>query len=279
MLVPTKSGVATAGLSVRILWSADRKRDYYLLCWVMVKIAKRRVQVEPDPKWLPVADAVFLHSSREHFTLSYRWSNAPRAIEVDHGSRTFRLHFNDGGVIQLPPWEFLKDDDEPQNGLAGAFVFWSVSEVWNLLIQRFARSVSEGHYKLFGRPETLQAAFEPIPRDHWNLYRIADWSNGTASSPDGRCVWSIHACPQSQAKHQSGRPSIYDQETVDDEVRRLFRCFGRYGREKEKGWRVRADLEDRIAQFLSHRTGQVPVKSTLQDLVKKALLKIDAESA
>lgn len=48
----------------------------------------------------------------------------------------------------------------------------------------------------------------------------------------------------------SGRRPTYDQDTVNDEVRRLFLCFGRYGREKERGWRVRADLEARIALFL-----------------------------
>jgi hypothetical protein len=29
---PDKIGRRDGGLSVRILWSADRKRDYYLLC-------------------------------------------------------------------------------------------------------------------------------------------------------------------------------------------------------------------------------------------------------
>jgi hypothetical protein len=72
---------------------------------------------------------------------------------------------------------------------------------------------------------------------------------------------------------------LYNQDQVNGEVRRLFREFGPCGADKEEGWKTRADLQERIAQFLENTAGQSPSKSTLQDLVKKALLAIKAENA
>jgi hypothetical protein len=248
----------------------------------MVKITKKSLQVEPDPKWLPIANAIFSHQNemalgKNCFLFDYRWSDAPAAIEVDPGSGKFELTFNDGRMIQLPPWEFLKDENLPP-GLAGAFVYKSVCEVWDLMLERFASSVSEGHFKLFGRPETFRAAFEPVPRDHWRLYRITDWSTGSGTGPDGRKAWSIHAFRQPLVKSQSGRRPLYEQDQVNGEVRRLFRHLGPYGQTKEQGWKTRADLQEKIAQFLENIAGQSPSKSTLQVLVKKALLAIEAEN-
>jgi hypothetical protein len=254
---------------------------YYLLSYVMVKIAKQRLQLEPDPKWQPIADAIFLHagetsSSVENFRFNFRWSDAPAAIAVHHGSRIFELTFNDSRVLRLPPWEFFKDENLPP-GFAGAFVYRSVSEVWDLMVQRFARSVSEGHFKLFGRPQTFRAAFEPIPRDHWDLYHITDWFSGSALGPDGRQIWNIHASRPSVGKSKAGRKPIYDQDPINALVRRLYRDLGPFGPDKEKGWRTATDLQEKIAQFLVNTVGQCPAKSVLQKQAARAIEAIEAD--
>jgi hypothetical protein len=250
----------------------------------MVKTTKKNLQVEPDPKWRPLADAIFFHadkmaSDHDHFLFDFRWSNAPAAIHIDRRSRTFKLSFNDGSVIQLPPWELLKSENLPANALVAAFTYKSVLTIWELMLKRFAASVAQGQYRLFARLDNFRAAFEPVPRDHWRLYRITNWSTGSATGPDDRRAWNIHAFRQPLVKSPSGRKPLYNQDQVNGEVRRLFREFGPCGADKEEGWKTRADLQERIAQFLENTAGQSPSKSTLQDLVKKALLAIKAENA
>jgi hypothetical protein len=250
----------------------------------MIRPAKKILQNEPHPKWRSVVDAIFLHtnemaSGRSRFVFDYRWSNAPASIELDHGSRSFRLSFNDGKLIQLPPWELLKEENLPVDALVGAFAYKSVLATWELMLERFAASVSAGEYRLFARFDSFLAAFEPIPRDHWRLYRITDWSTGSATGPDNRQAWNVHAFRQPLVKSPSGRKPLYNQDQVNGEVRRLFRKFGPYGADKEKGWKTRADLQERIAQFLENTAGQSPSKSTLQVLVKKAMLASEADNA
>lgn len=254
---------------------------FWWLCWVMSTKAKRKAQVGPDPKWRSLTDAIFdeneLVSGENFFRFDYRWTDAPAVIELQRKSRTFKLSFNDGNILQLPPWELLKDENLPANPVAGAFAFKAVKAVWELMLERFAASVLDGRLELFARPDNFRAAFEPIPHDHWRFYHITDWSTGSATDPNGRQVWSIHASRLSLGKSTSGRKPTYNQDQVNGEVRRLFREFGPYGPDKEEGWRTRADLQEKIAQFLVNTMGQNPSKSTLQKLTILALeaIKLD----
>jgi hypothetical protein len=251
----------------------------------MVKPDKRGQQIEPDPKWRPLVDAIFFHnyanelaSGQAYFKFDYPWSNAPAAVELDIGSRAFKLSFNDGRVIELPPWELLKSENLPANGLVAAAAHDAVRTSWQFMLERFASAVSDGQYRLFARLDDFRASFEPIPRDHWPIYQVNNWSTGVATAQDGRKAWNIQVLGQSLGKSQSGRKPIYDQDQINGEVRRLFRKLGPYGSDKEAGWQTRADLEGRIAQFLVDTTGQSPAKSTLQSLAKKALDAITVET-
>jgi hypothetical protein len=241
---------------------------------------------EPDPRWRPLTDAVFDQTftapfafDQNRFVFEYFWANAPATIELVPVSRTFLLTLNDGGSIQLPPWELLKSENLSANALAAVVARNAILAVWELMLERFAASVCEGRYRLFARHDDFRAAFQPIPRDHWRLYRVTDWSTGAATAPDGRMVWSTHALCQSVVKSPSGRKPIYDQDLVNGEVRRLFRDLGPYGLRRERGWQTRADLQERIAQYLLNTGGQCPSKSVLQKLAKRALATFDAETA
>jgi hypothetical protein len=252
----------------------------------MVKNGNRGEQGEPDKRWRPLADAVFdqsfrttLDSGQNVFAFDYRWTNAPATIELVPASRAFLLTLNDGETIQLPPWQLLKSENQSANALAAVMAHNAVLAVWELMLERFAVSVSEGRCRLFARPDDFRAAFQPIPSDHWRHFRVTDWSTGAATSPDGRLIWSLHALYQSAVKSPSGRKPTYDQELVNGEVRRLFRDLGPFGLHNESGWRTRADLQERIAQYLLNTVGQCPSKSILQKLAKQALATLNAEVA
>jgi hypothetical protein len=244
----------------------------------MVRTENRIPLSEPDPRWQPLADAVFsynfehiLASGEDHFTFAFRWSDAPAAIELVPATRDFRLIFNDGKIIELPPWQLMNSENLPVRGPAAGLAYNAISTTWGFMLDRFRSAVSDGQHMLFGRFDDLHADFRPIPRDHWCHYHVTDWSTGTASVPGNRQVWNIHTFRRPLVKPPSGRPPVYDQEQIEGEVRRLFRRFGNYGSGKELGWRTRADLEERVAQFLVETVGQSPAKSTLQNRVKKAL--------
>jgi hypothetical protein len=252
----------------------------------MVRNGNRGTQCEPDPRWRPLADAVFDQNfiapvafDQNVFAFDYPWANAPATIELVPASRTFLLTLNDGGTIQLPPWQLLKSEILSANALAAVVAHNAVLAVWELMLERFAASVSEGRYRLFARQDDFRAAFQPIPRDHWRLYCVTDWSTGAATAPDGRMVWSTHALCQSVVKSTSGRKPTYDQDLVNGEVRRLFRDFGPFGLQNEPGWRTRADLQERIAQYLLNTMGKCPAKSVLQDIARRALATLNAETA
>src|ERR1700682_5344403 len=233
----------------------------------MVKPNSRRPKVEPDPKWRPLVDAIFLHtyandlaSGQDCFRFDYRWSNAPAAIEVFPGSRSFKLIFNDGRVIELRPWKIQEWENLRITGLAAAIAHKAVLTTWQFMLERFASAVSEGRYALFARLDDLRAPFEPIARDHWPNLQVNDWSTGVATAADGRQVWNIHVLGVSPVKRRIGRTPIYDQDQINGEVRRLFRKFGPFGAGKERGWQTRTDLQERIAQFLLNTSGQSPSK-------------------
>lgn len=249
----------------------------------MVKPDRRNLQLEPDPKWRPLADAIFLHthtttldSGRCCFTYDYPWSNAPASIEHELSSRTFNLTFNDGRVIEALPWDLLNGEKLPLMGLPKIIALNAVGSAWLHMQETFASAISEGRYKVFARLDDFRAPFGALPRDHWRLYRVTDWSTGAAIAPDGQRIWNIHC--QSLVKPQSGRKPIYDQDQVTGKVRRLFRELGPLGDDKKPEWQTRADLEEHIAQFLFDTSGQSPAKSTLQNLVKKALETVQAET-
>ena len=250
----------------------------------MVKNGNRGTQSEPDKRWRPLADAVFdqtfratLDSGQNAFAFDYPWTNAPATIELVPASRAFLLTLNDGETIQLPPWQLLKSENLMANALAAVVARNAVLAVWELMLERFAVSVSEGRCRLFARQDDFRAAFQPIPSDHWRHFRVTDWSTGAATFPDGRLVWSLHALCQSAVKSPSGRKPTYDPDLVNGEVRRLFRVLGPFGLHNEPGWRTRADLEGRIAQYLLKTMRKHPAKSVLQDLARRALATLNAE--
>ena len=140
------------------------------------------------------------------------------------------------------------------------------------MLESFACAVDRGRYKLFARLNDVSAGFEPIAKDHWRLYQVTSWLTGEAISPDGRRAWSIQVLCEPVSKSPAGRKPKYDRDQVVGEVRRLYREFGGpYGRDKQPGCQTRADLENRIADFLLATMGEVPSKSTLQDLAKAAI--------
>ncbi|WP_342711279.1 hypothetical protein AAFG13_04780 [Bradyrhizobium sp. B124] len=249
----------------------------------MIKTTREALRARPDPKWRSVADAVFLEFSelspnQRRFSLDYRWTNAPVSVDVDSASRTFKVSFRNGGAIQLPPWELLKAENLPENALVAALVFKSVSAIWHSMIDQFAASVVEGNYRLFGRLDDPRSGFEEIPCDHWRLYRVTDWLAGSGTGPEQRRAWSLHALRQSLLKVSSGRKPVYDQDLVNDEVQRLFKTHGRFGPGKKKGWRTRADLEERIAQFFYNKLRKSPSKSVLQKLAARGIEAYEAKS-
>jgi hypothetical protein len=250
----------------------------------MVTHDNRELQSEPDPKWRPLADTIFFHTHATTldagqccFTYDFQWSNTPASIELGVGSRTFKLTFNDGRAIEALPWELLKGEKLPLKGLPKIVALNAVRSAWLHMQESFASAISQGQYKVFARLDDFRAPFAALPRDHWRLYRVTDWSTGVAIAPDGQQIWSIHC--ESVVKPQSGRKPVYDQDQVDGEVRRLFRQYGPIGSGKEPGWQTHSDLQERIAQFLFDTSGQSPAKSTLQHLVKRALEAVKAETA
>ena len=250
----------------------------------MITHDNRELQIEPDPKWRPLADAIFFHTHTTTldagqccFTHDFQWSNTPASIELGLSSRTFKLTFNDGRVIDAPPWELLKGEKLPLIGLPKIVALNTVRSAWLHMQESFASAISEGQYKVFARLDDFRAPFAALPRDHWRLYHVTDWSTGVAIAPDDQQIWNIHCL--SPVKSQAGRKPFYDQDQVNAKVRRLFRERGPYGPDRDAGWQTRADLEEQVAQFLFKTCGQSPVKSTLQILVQKARKAVEAETA
>jgi hypothetical protein len=248
----------------------------------MVKRDKHNLQVEPDPNWQPLADAIFsyahaneLNDGQACFQFDYKWADAPSTIELDLASRKFQLKLNDGRVFQQIPWDLR--ENLPRGALLAALTQKAVSTTWRHMVERFSAAVSAGKFNLFARFDSFRAPFEPIPKDHWCLYRVTNWSTGAAIAPDDRQIWNVHGYVQAAVKSGAGRKPIYDQDQINGEVRKLFRLYGRYGPDQEIRWRTRADLEERIAQYLFDSKGQTPSKSLLQDRVKKALEAVKSE--
>jgi hypothetical protein len=249
----------------------------------MGKTGKQEPHLTPDRKWLPLLDGLIHHASTTAIEFAsvemgnQRWSDLPRAIKPSTRFRSIALVFNDGGAVEVEPWELLRDEVLPSNPAQRATLN-AVRQAWRVMTESFGSAISSGRYALYGRSD-LNAGFAPIPPDDWVLYRVVDWSSGRAIAPDGREVWSIHTLFPRGPKPQSGRKPVYDQDQINGEVRRLLRKFGPYGPDKEQDWQTRADLEERVAQFLFDTLGQSPAKSTLQDRVKRALAAIEAETA
>jgi hypothetical protein len=232
---------------------------------------------EPAPGWVPLACAVFSHPGPSCFEFDFPWTNAPASIELDVDALVFQLKFKDGRLVQGSPWD-LMESPVFQSGLPSLVAYKAIWTVWDVMCESFARAVDRSHYKLFARLNDVNAGFEPIAQDHWRLYRVTSWLTGEATAPDGRKAWSIQALSKSISKSPAGRKPKYDRDQVVGEVRRLYREFGGpYGLDKEPGWQTRTDLENRIADFLSTTTGDVPAKSTLQDLAKAAIEAIKDE--
>jgi hypothetical protein len=248
----------------------------------MITTSKQHQHLVPDPRWLPLIDGLIHHTSTTELNLAtfelggQSWKDLPRTIGPSARSRALRLVFNDGGAIDVQPWELFSKDGRHLDS-AQAVTLNAVRRAWRAVVESFGSAVLKERYILFGRFDDFRAEFEQIPSDHWLLYNIMDWSTGRAIAPDGCEVWSIHVYCPTLENPRLGRKRSYDRDQVAGEIRRLFHKLGRYGPDKEPGWQTRADLEEQIAQFLLNTTGQTPAKSTLQGLVKEALRALEAE--
>jgi hypothetical protein len=153
----------------------------------------------------------------------------------------------------------------------------SLDEITEILRKRFDRAVIAGTVILYARPEKITAGFVQIPGDVWSLLRVTDWKNAVATAPDGTRYWSIHAVAADTANarlvpgDKGGAPPKYDYDMIRGEAFRLFRAHGVPDREGDDGWQTRADLERCLAEFCMAIHGQAPVKSTLQELAKRAI--------
>jgi hypothetical protein len=249
----------------------------------MVETNQRKTLIEPESNLRPLADAIFsnayidlLKSGHGFFKFDLPWTNAPASVELEVDSHVFRLQFNDGRLVQGTPWDLLERQILPGN-LPSFVAHNAIRAVWEKMLESFASAVARGRHRLFARLGDVNAAFEPIPKDHWRHYRVTSWLTGEAIAPDGRKAWSMHVLSEQISRSPAGRKPVYDQDQVNGEVRRLYRELGPYGPNEERGWQTRADLEGRVAQFLLATMGQIPSKSTLQELVKKAEQAVKAD--
>jgi hypothetical protein len=141
------------------------------------------------------------------------------------------------------------------------------------------RAVMAAAVVIYARPGTLTAEFVHIPPDAWGMLRVTDWTKGVAVAPDGTRYWSIHAVAAAHkanatpvpAREKGGAPPKYDYDMIRGEAFRLFRAHGLPDREGDDGWQTRADLERCLAEFCKTIHGEEPVKSTLQELAKRAI--------
>jgi hypothetical protein len=237
--------------------------------------------------WVPLSQAIFecfwkdeLENGANQIHLQYRSQFAPRTLAINTTAQTLRLVLSDGSVFEGPPWEFLSITERlPGNAVAAALLHKCVGEVWSAMNDAFGKKVSSSTVSLFARMDDFRAEFVPIPSDHWSFYKVTDWKNGAAIARDGRVIFSIHAkFANVTGSGSAGRRPTYDQDQVNGEVKRRIKEKGVPGRDRESGWQSEADLQAAVADFLRNTTGKIPVKSTLQRLVKNALNELKSEN-
>jgi Bacterial regulatory proteins, gntR family len=91
----------------------------------------------------------------------------------------------------------------------------AINLVWRQwILPAFNRAVSTGTIVLYARTPTLEADYTHLPADVWTDLRIADWTTGVATTPDGKTYWSIYVglppvagriMPQFRGKRSRGR--------------------------------------------------------------------------
>jgi len=224
-----------------------------------------------DPGWVSLSQAVFdsfwkneLKTGADGIHLRYTSPFAPKTVEINAPSQTLRFTFSDGSSFEAPPWDFLrKSETLPYDAFAAALLHKAVGEIWDTMNHSFNRKVSSRVVSLFARMDDFRAPFASIPSDHWSIYRVTDWENGTAVAHDAGIAAKKVNIP--------GRKPLFDQDQINGEVRRAIKIKGFPERGGEVGWQSRADLERLIGGYCLRTTGKEPARSTLQTLAERAL--------
>ena len=232
------------------------------------------------PGWVSLRQAVFecfwkfrLKDGADRVQLDYESSFAPNAVEIDVTAQILRFIFLDGSIFEGAPWDLLTNDDllHP-NAIAGALMYNSVAAIWDMMKIDFNRKVSDGAVALFARADDFQAPFASVPPDHWSLYTVTNWENGTAVARDGHYLFSVHAETVARSSPR-GRSPTFDQDQINGAVRRAIKARGFPDRTGDSGWQSRADVERLIRDYCRKLTGKEPARSTLQTQAKKALIR------
>jgi hypothetical protein len=210
---------------------------------------------------------------------------------IDWNTQQFCFVTPSGGLYATHPWKILEvirrkvpsPTGPPPMSDHEAFlqrVLTATCAVWrDDILAEFDRKAAGGSIKLYGRLEKTTSPFVRVAPDIWLQVEVHDWINGNARAADATDIWSIHSDAGIISRSStSGRKPTYDQSEVNGEVKRRIKEKGFPLRNGEPGWQSEADLQDAVANFLRNTTGKVPVKSTLQRLVKNALICIKAEA-
>jgi hypothetical protein len=246
---------------------------------------ERKLQIA-DPGWVSLRQAVFecfwkheLKNGVDRFHLQYTSSVAPKTVEINATDQTLKFIFSDGSILEGAPWDFLCEIERlPRDAFAAALLHKAVREIWNTMNDSFNRKVSSRAVSLFARMDDFRAEFASIPSDHWSLCKVTDWKNGAAIAQDGRVMFSIHAkLAHSPSSASAGRKPIYNQDHINAKVLKAVEKMGFPTPNGEIGWQSAADVGRLVRDVCIETKGQEPVISTLQRLVRKALIAAKAK--